>query len=306
MTAALITPDRFPTSPLALRTADPDKQAEIRAFADRQAEAATTARDRLSDLWAAAATSADRIAALRTVHTDLVTWRYTLAVQAGGRLGQGIPHDAERFRTPIRPGHHNYDRIGRVGRLRDGAKWDPGSRTYAGGLPTPAYEAMLRYGRLAQERFEVEDVDGDILKTWVRLPDGQHVPGNRIIRGRTARRIARELTARVAARGIDATRMETGGNPIYTATPEPRDSATLRAAALALLADPGLTVATYLTARYLLFQGAEMKKGSDAVTRTFVVTVGSLVFGNEAPALLGDIDLRCYVLNQTAATTPAT
>ncbi|MFF7365410.1 hypothetical protein [Streptomyces sp. NPDC008125] len=305
MPQPLITGDHFPTSPLALRTADPARQAQIRAFADRQAEAATTARDRLADLWTAATNRADRVTALRTIHTDLVTWRYTLAAEATGRLGQGVAFDAERFRTPIRPGHTNYDRLGRVGRLRDGAKWDPGSRTYAGGLATPAYEAMLRYGRHAQERFEAEDVEGDVLKTWVNLPDGQHVPGIRIIRGRTARGIARELKARVAARGVDATRMETGGNPIYTATPDPHDSATLHAAALGLLADPGLTAQNYLTARYLLFQGPTTKKGSDAVTRTFVVAVGSLVLSEEAPALPADIDLRCYVLSQTAATTPA-
>ncbi|WP_299541755.1 hypothetical protein [uncultured Streptomyces sp.] len=305
MPTLLITREDFPTSPLALRTADPGRQAQVRAFADRQAEAATTARDRLASLWAAATTRTDRITALRTVHTELVNWRYILAVEAGGRLGQSIAYDPSRFRMPIRPGNTNYDRLGRVGRLRDGAQWEPVSRTYTGGLPTPAYEAMLRYGRLAQQRFEDEAVEGDILTTWLTLPNGRHSPGIRIIRGRTAQGIARELTARVAARGIDASRMETGGNPVYTATPDPRDSAAVHTAALGLLADPGLTPESYLTARYLLFQSPQTKKGSDAVTRTFTVAVGALALGNETPALPADIDLRCYVLSQSEALTSA-
>lgn len=302
MTTALITREHFPTSPLALRFADPDRQARVRVFADQQAAAASTARDRLAGLWAASASRADRIAALSAVHTELVSWRYELAVEAAGRLGQGIAYTPERFRTPIAPRNINYDRIGRVGRLRDGAEWDANSRTYTGGVSTPAYEAMLCFDQAAEARFEDEDVEGDILQSWATLPDGTRVRGNRIVRGRAARDIAQELTARVSARGIDASRMETGGEPIYTATPSPQDSATLRTAALGLLADPGLTIESYLTARYLLFQSPQTKKGSDAVSRTFIVAVGALALSEAAPALPADIDLRCYVLSQTAAT----
>jgi len=302
MTAALITPDHFPTSPLALRFADPDRQARVRAFAVRQAVTATAARNRLAGLWATAVTRADRTAALTTVHAALVQWRYQLAAEAGGRLGQGLAHNAERFRTPITRRDINYDRLGHVGRLRDGAQWDAGTRTYTGGAPTPAYEAMVRYGQAAQARFETEDVTGDILQNWATLPDGTRIPGNRIIRGDAAHTVAQELKARVAARGVDASRMETGGQPIYTATPAPQHSTNLHAAALNLLADPDLTAETYLTARYLLFQAPRTKKGSDAVARTFAVAVGALALGDDAPALPADIDLRCYVLGQAAAT----
>ncbi|MCA1219282.1 hypothetical protein [Streptomyces sp. 8L] len=299
--AALITRAHFPTSPLALRFADPGKQAQVRAFADRQADAATTARDRLAGLWAVSASHSDRMAALSTVYAELVNWRYQLATEATGRLGQGIAYSPERFRTPIAR-NINYDRLGRVGRLREGAEWDARSRTYKGGVSTPAYEAMVLYGRAAKARFEAEGIDGDVLQTWVTLPDGRKIPGNRIVRGGTARAVARELNARVSARGLDASRMETGGELIYTATPSPQDTATLHAAALSLLADPGLTVQTYLTARYLLFQSPQTKKGSDAVNRTFIVAVGALALGTQAPILPADIDLRCYVLSQTAAT----
>lgn len=297
-----ITPSHFPTSPLAFRSADADQQARVRAFADKQAAAATAARDRLADLWAAATTRADRATALRTVHTELVAWRYDLAAAAAGRLGQGIAHTPQRFRTPI-AANTNYDRVGAVGRLRDGAEWNPDTRTYAGGRTTPAYEAMVRYGQAAESRFAVEYVSGDVLQNWVTLPDGRRIPGNRIVRGEAAQGIAEELTARVAARGIDVSRMETGGTPIYTATPAPQDNQVLFAAALETLADPGLTPETYLTARYCLFQAPQTKKGSDAVSRTFAVAVGALALG-DAPALPADIDLRCYVLGQTAACCP--
>ncbi|MGQ7754871.1 hypothetical protein ACUN29_41720 (plasmid) [Streptomyces sp. WC2508] len=297
---ASITPSHFPTSPLAFRSADADQQARVRAFADKQAAAATAARDRLADLWAAATTHTDRATALRTVHTELVAWRHDLAAAAAGRLGQGIAYDAARFRTPI-AANTNYDRLGAVGRLRDGAEWNPDTRTYTGGRTTPAYEAMLRFGQAAESRFAL---DHDVLQNWVVLSDGRRIPGNRIVRGEAAQGIAEELTARVAARGIDVSRMETGGTPIYTATPAPQDSTVLFAAALDVLADPDLTPETYLTARYCLFQAPQTKKGSDAVNRTFIVAVGALALGDAAPPLPADIDLRCYVLGQAAACCP--
>lgn len=274
----------------------------VRAFADRQAGAANAARDRLAGLWAASGSRGDRITSLSTVYSELVNWRYELAAKAADRLGPGIGYTPERFRTPITPETINYDRLGSIGRFREGAEWDAPSRTYTGGVSTPAYEAMVRYGHAAEARFEAEAIASDILQNWVTLPDGTRVPGNRIIRGDAARDIAQELAARVSARGIDASQMETGGDPIYTATPSPQDSTTLHTAALSLLADPHLTAEGYLTARYLLFQSPQTKKGSDAVNRTFAVAVGALALSEEAPGLPADIDLRCYVLGQTAAT----
>jgi hypothetical protein len=40
-----------------------------------------------------------------------------------------------------------------------------------------------------------------------------------------------------------------------------------------------------------------MKKGSDAVTRVFLVAVGAVLLGHP-PELAQDIDLRCAVLGQ--------
>ncbi|MFF2123464.1 hypothetical protein ACFVXH_39670 [Kitasatospora sp. NPDC058184] len=303
-TTAPITPGHFPTSPLALRTTDPDRQAPIRAFASEQAAAASTAATRIVDLWTQAGTHADRITALGQVHAELIEWRHRLALAAAGRLGQGLTHDPERFRTPITGHSANFDRIGQVGRLREGSVWDAATRTYTGGASTPAWEAMDRYGRAALARFTIEAPDDDELQNWITLPNGIRLAGNRLLRGAAARAAAEQLTVRVAARGLDASRMETGGQPLYTVTPDSEHSALLHQWALILLTTPAPTLQDYLTARYLMFQAPQTKKGSDSVTRVFVVAAGAVLFGDRAPALPADIDLRCYVLGQAAACRP--
>ncbi|MET8546029.1 hypothetical protein ABZW03_36170 [Kitasatospora sp. NPDC004799] len=302
--AAPITPGDFPTSPLALRSADPARQATARAFAVEQAAAAGGAAGLLARLWEAAPDLPARVAALTAVHARLVDWRYRLAVRMGPPPVVGTGFDPERFRTPIRAGDTNYDRLGEVGRLREDARWDQATRGYTGGRPTPAWEAMLRYGRLAEQRFAAEGVGGDVLQNRVLLPDGRRIAGNRLLRGEAARRADAVLAARAAARGVDTSRLERGAWSVYTATPDPRDGAVLHSAALGLLARPGLTAEDYLLARYLLFQAPRTKKGSDAVTRTFVVTVGAVALPGRTPALPEDIDLRCYVLGQARCLRP--
>ncbi|MFJ1751192.1 hypothetical protein ACIOJD_33930 [Streptomyces sp. NPDC088116] len=299
-----ITADHFPTSPLALRTANPNTQTSVRAFADRMAEAANAARDQLTTLWASASTQEQRASALHTVHESLIQWRYQTAVHTGRRLGTGIGYNPDRFVTPITDQTINYDRLGYIGRLRDGTDWDETTRTYRGGQTTPAHQTMIRYGAAAEKRFEREAPEADVLSNWIALADGRRIAGNRILRGAAAATVADELAARVAARGLDATRMETGGHPIYTATPAEQDSRILFTEALKLLSNPACTTGEFLTARYLMFQSPRTKKGSDAVNRVFTVTVGSLLLGDDAPTLPADIDLRCYVLGQTAATQP--
>uniref|UniRef100_UPI003F497001 hypothetical protein n=1 Tax=Amycolatopsis sp. CA-151526 TaxID=3239921 RepID=UPI003F497001 len=307
----MITARSFPTPDLALR-AGADRAA-VGAFAQEQATAAEAARIELAAAWRRGGGIAARITALRAVHAGLVHWRYTLARRTGRRLGHGLAHDAERFRMSLREGGANYDRLGEIGRLREGGTWDPAARTYRGGTPTPASEIMRVYGAHARARFEREEwlPDPDVLLTVVSLPRGRMVAGNRLVRGAAARRIAHELVARVAARGADASRMDIGGELIYAVTADPGDADRLFDAGLKRLAaavdDPDRTarVTAWQDARYLLYQGIRTKKGSDAVTRTFVVAVGAVLLGT-APVLDQDIDLRCMVLGQDDATrTPA-
>lgn len=302
---ATITAASFPTPDLARRGGDDTEQQRVAAFAQHQADAATTLRARLAAVWPDLDVHG-RLAALRAGHAETIAWRYGLALQAPRRLGEGLPLDARRFVAPLRDGGPNTDRLGYLGRLRDGAAWDPTGRTYRGGWPTPAHEVMVRYGHAAVARMDREARGEDELLNVVRLPGGRVVDGNRLVRGASGRRIADDLVARVAARGGDTSRMEVGGDPVYVVTAAPDDADTLFNVALTLLAGaPDLDrlprLRAWQDARYLLYQAPRMKKGSDAVTRVFLVAVGALLFGR-APVLQHDVDLRCMVLGQAAAT----
>lgn len=301
MTAG-ITPGSFPTPDLALRSTDEGENRRVREFAVEQAAVAESTRARLADQLGGVRSPDDRAAVLTAAHADLVRWRYELALRTGRRLGQGIPHDASRFSTPVCDTSPNYDRIGYLGRFRDGARWDESTRTFRGGQDTPASRIMLEYGALATDRFAGAANDGEVLCNPVVLPDGSPIEGNSLVRGAAARRIAQELVERIARRGADTSRIETGGDPMYVVTATDSARGRMFRAAMGLLA--GATsdvVAAWQAARYLLYQAPVTKKGSDAVTRTFLVAVGALLFG-QAPVLAQDVDLRCIVAGQPAAT----
>jgi len=296
-----ITAAHFPTPELALRSTDPAELNRVRAFAEEQATAAEATRTRLAAEWSGS--SAHKAAALREAHADLVRWRHRLALDAPHRLGQGLALDASRFTKTIVEGGANYDRLGYLGRLRDGASWDPATRTYRGGHDTPAHRLMLAYGQAALDRFAREGNTGDVLHNTVTLPDGKTVTGNSLVRGAAARRVADALIARIAARGRDTTRFEDGGDPLYAVTAPDEARGTMYTAGVDLLAaaEPH-DVHSWQTGRYLLYQSPLTKKGSDAVLRTLLVAVGALLF-TDPPTLDHDIDLRCAVLGQEAATT---
>jgi hypothetical protein len=302
MSSTQITAADFPVSPLALRTADPVKQAAAAQFSHRMAVAATRIAEQLGTALAEATDQAGRAEALRQAHGATVAWRAGLAAEAGGRVGAGIAFDPNRFLTPITAGNNNFDRIGYCGRLRDGSAFDAATATWTGGQSTPAFEAMARFGTAAEHRFVAWAPGAEELQNTVELPDGRVLPGNRLVRGRAAEDVAQQLAARVAARGLDASQMETGGGPIYTVTPDPEDSAALFDAAIELLADPEVDEELFALARYCLFQGPQFKKGSDAVTRVFTVAAGFVLLGDAAPRLAAEADLRAYVLGQAAAT----
>jgi len=307
-TSTTITAVSFPTPDLARRSTDPAELRRVTGFAQQQADAATAVYAHLAAVWSTAATRYQRMTDLRGAHAEAVAWRHQLALQAPRRLGQGIPHDASRFVTPIdEASGPNYDRLGYLGRLKSGSIWDAASRLYVGGESTPAHEVMLRYGQAAVDRIDAEAPGQDVLFNVVTLPGGHRVlAGNRLVRGAAARKVADELVARVAARGRDTSTMEVGGDLVYAVTGTPVDSHIMFDVALSQLAgapdlDPLPRLRAWQDARYLLYQAPRMKKGSDAVTRVFLVAVGALLFGR-APVLQHDVDLRCMVLGQAAAT----
>lgn len=280
----------------------------MRAFAERQAEAAESLRTRLAAEFGGR-DRAERQALLRHEHNILTVWRYELARLTPVRLGAGLALDVDRFRVTLRDGGPNLDRIGAVGRLRAGATWDQATKTYRGGMETPASKIAMAYGEAARGRFMVEAPDSDVLQTTVTLADGRQVRGNRIVRGGVARQVADALIARTVARGRDGTRVDVSGEPMYVVTADPDDGDVLFTEALALLAGAAESDTTYLervrawqAARFLLFQAPRHKKGSDAVTRTFLVGVGAALLG-VPPVLEQDVDLRCMVMGQVATST---
>lgn len=296
-----ITAANFPTPHLALRSSDPDEIDRVRQFAHEQARAAEAALPELVTALSAARSREDRVAALVRTHENLIRWRAGLARRTTRRLGTGIDHDATRFTMSLRDGGRNYDRVGCVGRLRENPVWDPESRTYRGGRVTPAHLIMLEHGRVAIERFAEEGHDGDTLRNPVTLPDGSRIDGNSLVRGAAARRIAADLVARIARRGADTSRIETGGEPLYVVTATDEDRERIFQTAMTVLADsaPG-DVHAWQVVRYLLYQAPMTKKGSDAVTRVFLVVAGVVILG-EPPKLDHDVDLRCIVAGQPAA-----
>ncbi|HET6286316.1 MAG TPA: hypothetical protein VFG15_06160 [Amycolatopsis sp.] len=298
----MITPECFPTPHLALR--DPAQEHRVKQFAEEQARFAEAIRVRIGADWRDLSPSR-RVEALRYTLRMATEWRYSLAAESPGRLGVGIPLDVERFRTRIRDGQPRIDRIGYSGRLRLGARWDEATRTYVGGESTPAHEIMLRYGQAAHERMDAAGA-GDVLTNLVTLPNGRQVEGTTLMRGEQAQRIAAELVARVAARGQDASRMETGGDPVYLATADEHARALMVNHALALLAadtslDPDHALPAIQAARYLLVEAPQMYKGHDACLRPQIVGIGAILTGR-ALILEQDMDLRCLVYGQAAAT----
>ena len=302
MTMPTITPASFPTPDLAVRSTDAAEIHRVRRFAAEQADAAEAARLHMVGDLRHTRSTAERVEVLKRVHEDLIHWRHTLAIRINRRLGSGLPYDASRFRLSMRDGGRNFDRIGYVGRLRENPRWDPTTRTFQGGRETPAFRIMLHYRRVAEQRFATEPNDGETLVNVVALPNGSHATGNSLVRGHAARKITGELVERIERRGLDTNSVEAGGEPMYVVAADDESRKRVFQAAMTELAnaDHG-DVRAWQAARYLLYQGPQTKKGNDAVTRTFLVAVGAMLF-DEAPVLEQDVDLRCLVAGQRAAT----
>ncbi|EME62495.1 hypothetical protein, partial [Amycolatopsis decaplanina] len=162
-------------------------------------------------------------------------------------------------------------------------------------------------GRRALARFETGAPHGAVLQNVVELADGTLVLGNRLLRGHAAEAAAGELAARIAARGGDASQVETGGTPLYTATATAADRARLHQAAIGAFTDaltttdPATALRAWAHGAYCLYQAPRTKKGSDAVARVVLVAVGTVALGR-VPRLPHDIDLRGYIDGQAAFT----
>jgi hypothetical protein len=298
-----ITAACFPTPHLMLRTNDADEVRRIGRFADEQVAAAVATAAELREDLGFAGSYRERTHAFVKAYGTITRWRADLAERTTRRFGLGLEHDPSRFVTTITDGGPNYDHLGYVGWLRENAVWDPERRVFRGGQVTPAHLIMIEYGRLATARFALEAPGGETLRNPVTLPDGTRVTGNSLVRGAAARRAAADLVTRIARRGADASQIETGGDPMYAVTAADGDRERMFHAAMTVLAGAADgDVGAWQAARYLLYQAPMIKKGSDAVIRTFLVTAGAVLLGRP-PILQQDVDLRCIVAGQAAATT---
>lgn len=295
-----ITAECFPTPALLLRTTDPVAQRMVREFAQWQAEAARALHQTLSQSLRVARQVHARAAAFTTAFEAAEGWRYRIAASRPHPTGRYAASHAERFRTPITDDNPNLFRIGEPERFRDGTVWNPITRTYSGGVETPASRTMRQFGIAAAARFP-SSPSGDIIGNRVTLPDGQVVCGMQLLRGDAACRAAIEMAARIAARGGDSSRVITDGDLIYAASPPETDRMEIFHSAMTILARDHSTRAAameaWLSAAYLLYQAPRRKRGGDATIRTFLIAAGTYLL-NHPPVLLHDVDLRAYVRSE--------
>lgn len=296
----LITAACFPTPALILRTNDPTAQQSVREFAHKQAEAALSLQQTLTEGLRVARDIDARAIVFTRAFEAAEDWRYRIAASHPLPTGRYAASHAERFRTLITDDNPNLFRIGEHERLRDCTAWDPATRTYVGGAETPASRTMRQIGALAAERF-AQSSSVEVVSNRVTMPDGRVAHGMRLLRGRAACHAATEMVARIAAQGGDTSRIVTNGDLIYTASAPESDRRMIFYSAMTLLAQDHDTAATALTAwlraAYLLYQAPRRKRGSDAATRTFLIAAGTYLLGYP-PALLDDVDLRSHIRPQ--------
>lgn len=289
-------PDRADTFARPLSEADEANLARLSKFADLQANAANQTLEALVTLENPP-TAEDWAMAYRS----LITWRSTISPAQFDQTN--IAPRPKRLLTPINDADPNCDRIGVIGRLRASATWNEQTKTWIGGQPTPSSRIHEQAGIWAMERFAAEGNDSDRLHNIITLPDGSVCQGNSIVRGESARAIALHLKQGAITRRDNVSQFETGGDCIFTVTASQADRTRIFLAAMNQLADlatyPRDNVLTQDLAEiaYLLFQAPIMKKGSDAVIRTYLVAATAYLQGR-ALVLPQDIDLRAYIAGQ--------
>jgi hypothetical protein len=296
LTAEVITTACFPVPALLLRTHDPAAQRTIRDFASQQAETARSLSRALGIALPSAHDTRARSAVFTAAFEAAEDWRYRAALASPHSTGRYSPRWADRFRTSVTDDNPNLFRIGDHARFRDGARWEPATRTYQGGTATPASRTMHRFEARAAARFPLSS-STNVVCNRVALSGGRIADGTRLLRGGAARQAAAEMAARISARGGDISRITTDGHLIYiSSAPEAARQAIFQQA-MDLLALEHATPADALTAwsqaAYLLYQAPRKKRGADATIRTFLVASGTHLLPRP-PVLLHDIDLRAY------------
>lgn len=293
----LVTPDKFPLPAVAVQ--GDLRPEDVSGFAVKQAKAANVIGYRL-DADLSSKSEVDWPDSFAGHHDHLVNWRYWTAVDQGQTAKQ-----AQRFITPITDEEPNIDPVGPdVGFLHKGSAWDERLGRYAGGEETPASRQVALVGRWVMARFSYEGNVGDVLQTQIKLPSGNLVNGNSILRGDAAHRQNQEGIERAKANGVDTSQFDVRGNFIYTKTATESDRAVIRQELYDYLTQleaahqsgEDITVRQWAEAAYLLYQSPENKKGSDALTRVYLMALASRWM--RLPSIPNDIDWRAYTKGQ--------
>jgi hypothetical protein len=288
--AVTITAASFPTPDFIKLTNNPaiwDQQAR---FATLQAGAANDLLARLNERLDRTSSHLERSMVFVQAWRDVTEWRYQLAQRP-----EGHRPDAARsqYRAEIGEGAIR-DAFGR-GLMGEGSRVMRSGQLIRGTM-TPANLMSERLADLAQARFDAEAPDQDILQNHVRLPNGEVVNGNLLLRGQAA---------------VDGYGIERPVDGFYCAkTGTLADRRLLQREAVSILADlEGLraegTVDTpdakraFVEAEYFLYQGPEYQRGGDAAFRVLLVASHTRIFG-AAPKLPQDIDMMAYVAGQEA------
>lgn len=288
-----VTSDSFPLPAIAVQG---DLRIEdVSGFAVKQAEAANIVGDRL-DASLTSKPEADWPYTFAELHSRLVSWRHRIALDLGKTVRQ-----AERFVTPITDETPNIDPVGPdVGFLHNGSVWNEELGRYAGGEETPASRQVAMVGQWVTARFSREGNVGDVLQNQVLLPSGNLVYGNSILRGEAAHRQNQEGIERARTKGVDTSYYDVRGNFIYTKTATEADRAAIRQELYNYLTQleathqsgEDITVRQWAEAAYLLYQSPENKKGSDALSRVYLMALASRWM--QLPSIPNDIDWRAY------------
>ncbi|WP_174189930.1 helix-turn-helix domain-containing protein, partial [Nocardia barduliensis] len=277
--------EHFPLPGLRMRSNDPGRNAALRMFSLWQAHVANRGLGKLVSRWDAVPTPASRRRVLAQLYFWISHQRYMRQVWAVERdpsvVGEHGESHPDYFRTRLGDDAPNMDMVGRHDGMRAGARRDPGTGKWHGGVGTPAFWTMLAIGRLVRSRMDVEAPGSTVLQNVVELPGGARVEGNvlsALERGRFAIETARAGDQRTI---FDAAMTELAA-ALDQRSPQPSPEVLRRVA----------------NAVYLLFQAPLMTRGSDATIRTFAATVFAFAFGRPL-RLPHDIDLQAMSRRQS-------
>jgi hypothetical protein len=252
---------------LLKRTNNPAAWDQLAGFAQVQAAEANAALELLAERLATATDAGERVAAFEAAFRHVSEWRCQVAADPERRRTRP-DSEVEEFRTAIEPGNA---RLYWVTPSVD--DHDPGS---------PALLLRSELDQVAKDRL----MGHSRLQNVVRLRDGRTINGNLLNRSIYHFGVTTETAAYADREVLRQASFET----LAELETQRADEGRLDPH------DPELRQ-KFTDAAYFLIQAPEMKRGSDAIMRTFLVAAHTRVF-DAAPVLPQAIDLDGMVRGQ--------